>query len=226
MSGKALKINYYVGSTPNKPIVYVLTSMGGDLLIDTGIRETRAEVEEWLENSGYDIKWIFLTHGHFDHTYNAKYFKEKFGAKLIMHENDVGLYSRLDFPELIPTSTANEEAARMANKDMHEVDFPHCEVDIKLEDHDTDFLRTLGFDADIVMLPGHTAGSMGIKIGRVLYCGDACAAKGGDYFTSLFGFDLEKIYESEQKIFALNPLIIAPGHGKLIINEKAFPSSN
>jgi len=39
----------------------------------------------------------------------------------------------------------------------------------------------------------------------------------------MFGEDVASIYSSEKKIFELNPLIIAPGHGKYIINERAFP---
>lgn len=60
---------------------------------------------------------------------------------------------------------------------------------------------------------------MGILQGRVMYCGDAVSDKGGDYFTAIFGENIDSIYVSEKKIFELNPLIIAPGHGKHIINE-------
>ena len=40
------------------------------------------------------------------------------------------------------------------------------------------------------------------------------------YFTALFGEEPESIIPSENRIFELNPIIIAPGHGKIIINER------
>ena len=70
------------------------------------------------------------------------------------------------------------------------------------------------------MLPGHSKGSMAVHQGEVLYCGDACAAINGNYFTTLFGEEPESIFASEAKIFELDPIIIAPGHGKVVINEK------
>lgn len=224
MIKKSSKIDYYVCSTPNKPIVYVLHGENGDMLVDTGLDTTVGEVEKWLDENDFDIKWIFLTHGHFDHTYNTKFFKDKYGAKVILHEFDLDLYYGIECPTLLPTSQRNITAANMANQDARSVTVPLCAIDYPVTDNDTELLKTLGFDAEIVMLHGHTAGSMGIKQGKVLYCGDACAAIGGDYFTSLFGSDLGALFRTEEKIFAINPLVIAPGHGKLIINEKAFPA--
>lgn len=37
--------------------------------------------------------------------------------------------------------------------------------------------------------------------------------------TALFGEEPESIIPSENRIFELNPVIIAPEHGKIIINE-------
>lgn len=223
MCNKTSKINYYICSTPNKPIVYVLHGKNGDMLIDTGLDTTVDEIEKWLDEEKFNIKWIFLTHGHYDHTFNAKFFKDKYGAEVILHQNDLDLYYGVECQFLLPTSRKNITAANIANQDIRTADIPLCAVDHPVTDDNTDLLKTLGFDAEIVMLHGHTAGSMGIKQGRVLYCGDACAAIGGDYFTSLFGSDLGELFRTEEKIFELNPLVIAPGHGKLIINEKAFP---
>ena len=60
-------------------------------------------------------------------------------------------------------------------------------MDYYLTDSDTDFLRKLGFDADVIMLPGHTAGSMGIVADNVIYAGDACSSVRGEYKKVYFG---------------------------------------
>lgn len=210
-------------NTPDRPLVYVLRGENGDMLVDTAYRLSVHNIDRWLRKSGYDIKWIFLTHGHFDHVCNARFFREKYGAKIILHEKDEELFRCRRFPELFPSSPSAKAITAAANAIMRRSKVPPCDLDYLLTDDDTDFLRKLGFDADVVMLPGHTKGSMGILQGRVLYAGDACSAVNGDYYTAFFGEDVPEIYRTEKKIFALNPLIIAPGHGRLVVNARAFP---
>ena len=40
-------------------------------------------------DDGYKIKYIFTTHGHFDHTGGHKSIAEKTGAKIIAHKNEI-----------------------------------------------------------------------------------------------------------------------------------------
>lgn len=219
------KINYTVCDQPDKPLIYVLRGESGDMLIDTGGEDTKEHLDAWLTKCGFNIKWIFLTHGHYDHAFNAAYFQEKYNAEIIIHKLDKDLLLGKVFEKVIAFEDKNKDFANEANDLLKEFKTPKCEVSICLEDGDVDYLKKLGFDAQVVMLPGHTSGSMGIKQDRVLYCGDACSAVRGDYKTAIIGSDIENVIRSEKKIFELNPLVIAPGHGKLIINELAFPKS-
>lgn len=216
------KIIYYKGKSIDKPLIYVLRGKNGDLLIDTGNQKITHQVDRWIRQNKFHIKWIFLTHGHFDHTWNAQFLKRKYGAKVILHEKDLRIFCMAEPGRLYSSSEKNDKITAVANNELSDITAPFCKVDYALTDSDGDFLRKLGFDADIVMLPGHTAGSMGIISGRVLYSGDAVSAKRGDYYTAIFGEQFDGIFESEKKIFKINPLVIAPGHGQLIINEKAF----
>lgn len=211
------------GNIAARPMVYVLRGKQGDMLIDTGMEECLNQIDSWIEENGFTIKWIFLTHGHFDHVWNAPYFREKYGAKVLMHEKDKSLLYECDRVPLKASSESTEYETACANDLVIKHPVKSCNIDYFITDKDVDYLRKIGFDADIVMLPGHTEGSIGIQQGRVMYCGDAVSAKGGDYFTAMFGENVGSIYLSEKKIFEMNPLIIAPGHGKYIINEKAFP---
>lgn len=219
---RSKKILYCTGRSKDRPLVYVLRGENGDLLIDTGNKSVTHQIDRWIRRNKFQIKWIFLTHGHFDHTWNAQFFKRKYGAKVILHEKDRHLFCMDEPAPLYPSTDKNIRITAAANALQYGNAAPFCKVDYFLKDEDTDFLRTLGFDADIVMLPGHTAGSMGIVQGRVLYAGDAISAKRGDYFTAMFGESVNEIFTTEKKIFDENPLVIAPGHGQLVINEKAF----
>lgn len=219
---KTDKMLFCTGIAPDKPLVYVLHGENGDLLIDTGTRLVLHQVDHWIRRNKFNIRWIFLTHGHFDHTWNARYFKQKYGAQVFLHEKDRSLFCLDEKRILYPSSQKTRAATKIANSLVARTTAPFCKVDAFLTDTDTDFLRGLGFDADVVMLPGHTEGSMGILQGRALYAGDAVSAVNGDYFTARFGENVQKIKETEEKIFALNPLVIGPGHGHIIINERAF----
>jgi len=211
-------------SSPDKPLVYVLRGKQGDLLIDTGYEEQWDELHEWIDSLQINLKWVFLTHGHFDHAGSAYLLRKTYGCEIIIHKDDA-LYLEGSLPrKFYPSSKVNARTSNLVNDARKLLICPSCQIDHCLSNSDTDFLRQRGFDADVVMLRGHTYGSMGIVQGRVLYCGDACAAKRGDYYTALFGEDLFSLHATERKIFEINPLIIAPGHGKFIINELAFPT--
>ena len=216
------RLIYITGECQQKPIVYALHGEQGDMLIDTGTGTMVHQLDDWIKETDLNVRWAFLTHGHFDHTWNCRFLKQKYGTQIILHEKDRELLALGETRTLYASKYCNKAVTEMCNE-INEVCAPYapvCKVDYYIGNEDTGFLRTLGFDADIVMLPGHTSGSVGVMQGKVLYCGDACSAKNGQYFTAMFGDEPESIIASENRIFELNPIIIAPGHGKIIINER------
>ena len=88
-----LPLPYRLGSVN----CYLIGSQAGYLLIDTGGPNQRLALEKGLADAGCRpgrLKLIVLTHGDFDHTGNAAYLREKFGAKLAMHAGDSGMAVR------------------------------------------------------------------------------------------------------------------------------------
>ena len=216
------KLIYITGKCQQKPIVYALHGEQGDMLIDTGNFFMTHQLDDLIKENHLNVKWVFMTHGHFDHTWNCRYLKQKYGAQIILHERDCELLMLGKTRTVYASEYRNKAITDESNAydEKYAPYVPFCKVDYRITNEDTDFLRKLGFDADVVMLPGHTKGSVGIMQGKVLYCGDACASKNGQFFTALFGDEPDNIIPSEKKIFDLDPMIIAPGHGKIIINEK------
>jgi glyoxylase-like metal-dependent hydrolase (beta-lactamase superfamily II) len=82
-----------------------------------------------------------------------------------------------------------------------------------IENSDTEVLKELGIDAEVVPLPGHTLGLSGILKDGVLYCGDAFTCLGGAPRISPNVYDVELMKDSLRKILGINPEWIAPGHG-------------
>jgi glyoxylase-like metal-dependent hydrolase (beta-lactamase superfamily II) len=71
----------------------------GLVLIDTGGSNKRAKLEKELGGAGCqpgNLKLIVITHGDFDHTGNAAYLREQFGAQIAMHQDDAGMAERGD----------------------------------------------------------------------------------------------------------------------------------
>ena len=78
---------------------YLLTAETGFVLIDTGFSKNRVDVARELESAGCTpgtLKLVLLTHGDFDHSGNAAYLREKYGAKIAMHVNDKGMVEKGD----------------------------------------------------------------------------------------------------------------------------------
>jgi len=63
---------------------YLLISNGEAALIDPG-GGAKTILRE-IEGSGAKLKFIILTHGHWDHTFSALKIKKETGAKILLHE--------------------------------------------------------------------------------------------------------------------------------------------
>ena len=69
---------------------YIIRGAEGDLLVDTGFYMNRRALLQWL--SVYSVKWIFLTHAHPDHDWNAAKLQKE-GKKILLNERDKALMS-------------------------------------------------------------------------------------------------------------------------------------
>jgi glyoxylase-like metal-dependent hydrolase (beta-lactamase superfamily II) len=73
---------------------YLVRTGRGFVLIDTGRANKRGRIEKELLSKGClpgNLQLIVLTHGDFDHCGNARYFRQKFGARIAMHIDDSGM---------------------------------------------------------------------------------------------------------------------------------------
>jgi glyoxylase-like metal-dependent hydrolase (beta-lactamase superfamily II) len=151
---------------------YLIEADHGFVLIDTGTSNAREDLEQELASAGCkpgNLDLIVLTHGDFDHTGNAAYLRERFGAKIAMHEDDAGMAEKADMfwnrksgnafirllaPILFRFSKANRFTPDLAISEGNS-------------------LREYGFDAEVLLIAGHSKGSVGILTADGdLFCGD------------------------------------------------------
>lgn len=171
---------------------YLLTDNDEAVLIDCS--EAKPEVLSALK--GKKLKFILLTHGHFDHVLGVNEMREKTGAKVLINKEDV--------------VRMNESADIMRTFGVQGVETP--KADDFLNDGDT--LKFGNTEIKVIATPGHTQGCVCYLIDGKLFSGDTlfkesvgrCDLPGGNF---------QKLSDSvKNRLFTLDDnTIVYPGHG-------------
>ncbi len=199
---------------------YVIKGSRGGLLIDTGLPQVWPGLRRWL--GGYDVRCVLLTHAHADHDWNAAKLRRA-GKILLLNERDKTLRRHFMSQRVKPTSPryAFRNFTQWINGSLFRS--PPYDADIYFGSHDRGLLRELGFDADIIPLPGHTYGSAGVLSGGVLYCGDAFTGLWKRPDITPHAVSPRLMRRSLERIVRLSPEWLACGHGLPIRFDKALP---
>ncbi len=200
---------------------YLIKVGSGFILVDTGLPTKRSSLEQVLENAGCregNLKLILVTHGDYDHAGNAAYFRKKYGAKIAMHFDDAKRVERGDWkwglkakPDKFPL------IFRIMSLFIRPGQFDTFRPDIYIEDGRS--LSEYGCEAQVLHLPGHTRGSIGILTADgKLICGDLLdnMRKPGLQF---FIDDMASARVSIEKLMKLNIKNVYPGHGNPFLME-------
>lgn len=144
-----------------------------------------------------DLKYIFLTHGHFDHITGVKGVKEKYGAQVVISNEDAPMLS-----------SAKLSLAAFCGGEQNVV-----EPDILVSDGDVVKLNDIEFK--VISTPGHTKGGVCYLVGDYIFTGDTlffCSCGRTDFP----GGSPQEIIASLKKIAALDgDLKVMPGHDRL-----------
>ena len=221
---KICGIHYICAEIMGSPVTcYVLRGKHGDMLIDTGIPFMYKALTDYL--SDYDIKYIFLTHAHVDHDSNAEKLRKSLGAEILLGERDaelIGHFARQPVKATLRRYQLRNIQQNVCGRMKLFSTTPYT-PDILLNSRNTDILRELGFDADVVMLAGHTLGSVGVLSREVLYCGDAFTAMWGKPDITPHAASPDAMARSLEKILKISPEILACGHGLPVRMREARP---
>ena len=159
------------------------------------------------EAKGYDIEYILLTHGHFDHILGLNELKKELGAKAVINKNDVIVSDNIN------------EFTRMF--DLPDSTPPSYEMFAD----DDDEITSGNLRFKVITTPGHTEGSVCYLIDDKLFSGDTLFMESVGR-TDLFGGNYKKLTESiKNKLFKLDDNIeVYPGHGEqtTIKHEKKY----
>ncbi len=155
-------------------------------IIDPG--DEAGRILQVIEDDGVEVKYILLTHGHYDHTTAVPQLHKALPqAEIYIHRADAnGAGSQL-FPLAgqIPGLKFYDEGDTLALGDM---------------------------TIQVLHTPGHSKGSVTLKVGDVLFCGDTLFA-GSCGRTDLAGGSYAEIMASLKKLGQLpGDYHVCPGH--------------
>ncbi|MDE6385160.1 MAG: MBL fold metallo-hydrolase [Eubacterium sp.] len=173
---------------------YLLTddASGKSALVDC--TDASDKMIDFIGNA--NLEYILLTHGHFDHIGGVKEIKEKYGAKVVISNEDAGMLS----------SSKLSLAAFCGGVQNN------TEPDILVQDGD---IITLGEAAVTVLAtPGHTKGGVCYMAEDVIFTGDTlffCSCGRTDFP----GGSFDEIKQSLKRIAAFDKNYrLYPGHDR------------
>lgn len=195
---------------------YIIENGTNGILVDTGKREFADKVIEQCR--AYNVRLIILTHAHFDHAENAALISDTLGIHIAMNEQDCGLIASNNAQAMSAVNPLGKIVLSASMKDFSKRTIPNFKPDIFLNEGDS--LSDHGIDAQIIALPGHTKGSIGVDVDKKhLIVGDALMNMFYPTVSMLYN-DREQMLESARKISNIGDRTIYFGHGKPVPNRR------
>jgi len=187
-------VNCYVVTLEKKPNSCFIIDPGADF----------KSITAYIDQENLHPEFILNTHGHFDHLAAAPEMIEKYKIPFYLHkdEESIALNPEKNMSSLLGSNALSFKTYNLIDDDVLNL----------LEEH----------DIYIYEMPGHTPGSIIIKMQRFLFTGDLLF-RGGVGRTDLPGGSSKNLASSLRKLKKFNPeLVVSPGHGATSTLENEF----
>ena len=205
---------------PYPPNVHLVVDGKEGALIDAGFGDKESigkRLEMLREFSDVKVRYIVITHHHFDHASGAHQLREATGARIVMHEVEAPLLERAANEELPSDIEVPEEAKEYRERVRQwRKDSAEGTPDELVSDGDT--LRVGGLTLRMVHTPGHTAGHLTpfLEEGKVLFAGDNVLGMGTTVVPPPPHGDMGDYVDSLRKMQSLGPEMLCCGHGPAV----------
>ncbi len=199
---------FKVGSIPTNCYLIKDIHKNIGIIVDPGGESSELDKEISLLE---EVKYILLTHGHFDHILKAKKYREVTGAKIVISELD-GEFTQDNLLNL------SRKFLRRSKGIMENFD-----ADIFVKEGYEFYFSEIPFK--VLSTPGHTQGSVCYIAENIIFSGDTLF-KGDCGYAHFPTGNKEDLKKSIQKLYSLNTektdYIVYPGHAGVtsLIKEK------
>jgi len=168
-------------------------------------------ISSFIKEKKLNLKYILITHGHFDHVYCLSKMKGLYPSALVfMNKNDIPLLNQVETQCIM----AGVEGIKVPCADG-------------LLDENTRNIKIGDIEVKVIETKGHSEGGVCYLIGNTLFSGDTLFLESIGR-CDLYGGSIEKIEKSiKEKLYKLpDNTIVYPGHGEptTIEHEKKYNS--
>lgn len=203
---------------PYPPNVYLVRDGDEAAIVDSGFGDDDSFNARSEALAGIKLKYIIITHHHYDHSSGAHRLREATGAQIVVHrkEEDLLLNPKLETGDMEITGDSEErqKAREMAKKWREEA--AKATPDVRVEDGD--MLEVGGLRLRSVHAPGHTDGHLCLLLEQeqLLFAGDNVLGVGTAAIAPPPHGDMAEYVRSLKKMQSLGAALLAPGHGPLV----------
>jgi hydroxyacylglutathione hydrolase len=147
---------------------HVVTRGKDAFLFDAGLAQNASVLASDMKAAGIEprsLRAVIVSHGHADHAGGAGYFKKEFGVPTVAGVGDDGMLRSGQNDKLCPTTNMTQV------KEDQEARYAPTVADILVRESQP-LEAITGIPGQILVLPGHTPGSLVINLGDAALVGD------------------------------------------------------
>ncbi len=203
---------------PYPPNVFLIKEGGVGALIDSGFSDDESyntRIKFLEAHSDAKIKYIVLTHHHYDHASGAHRLREATGAQIVVHRDEVSWLLNPDNETGDMEIPEDQKEAREQAKKWR-LEAAKATPDVLVDDGHV--LEIGALHLKLVHTPGHTAGHLCMLIPeeKLLFAGDNVLGVGTAAIAPPPNGDMGQYVASLKKMQALEAELLAPGHGPVV----------
>lgn len=183
------------------------------ILMDTGLRKEREELEQTLKEAGLTPAAVLCTHAHVDHCANNEYFQKKYHIPVALSGPETGMASSIlnlkCYRLLVSPDTAEQEMSDMVH--TPDIIIPYVDWKLELE----------GVQFGIVTTPGHSSGHICVVTpDNVCYAGDAIMSREMLGAKLPYALSIQHAMASRQKLRTLGCDLFIMAHRGICTGEE------
>lgn len=205
---------FYTG--PQAPNVFYVVDGEEAALIDSGFGDEKS-IEtrlDFLNRRKEKLRYIVLTHHHFDHSSGAQQLREATGAQIVLHADEEKFLTDLssEAPQDIEIPDDQKEMAEKVKRFREQAAEGTPDVRIKGDDQ----LKIGGLTLEMVHTPGHTMGStcFYLKQDRAVFTGDTALGLGTVAISPPPHGSMSAYLDSLALLQKYDCALMLPGHGQ------------
>jgi len=211
-----IEMNYQAGHRLGVN-VYLIDGGSEWLLIDIGMLDTVEEIIELIRKMDFKLsacKLLIATHADVDHIQGIARAKELLKSQVAAHPDSKKALETGD--EILTYATIKAQGI--------ELPMPRCKIDILL--NEGDFIQVGSVRLEVWHTPGHTAGQLAFKMGKLLFSGDnvykdSCVG----VIDAHHGSDLPAFLRSLERIKKDDSEFLLPSHGPVFRRDNRILQS-